>query len=81
MVLKNHFCIGRTEPNDLVLSDVTISRKHIRFEHTERGWEVFDNGSTSGFYRDDGSRGGESQLLADGDTIQIGRYLLTFRLD
>jgi len=78
--LRNPFRVGRHPENDLSLSDVRISRHHIRFEKTERGWEVFDDGSTSGFYVND-SRGGDSHLLVDGDVICIGGTLLTFRMD
>ena len=77
VALTEHFRVGRNSQNDLVLSDVRISRYHIRFEKTPRGWEVFDNGSTSGMYIN-GIRPGSPHLLSDGDAIQIGGILLTF---
>ena len=77
IALTPGFRVGRTEPNDLVLPDVRISRKHVRFELTDQGWEVFDNGSTSGMYVNE-ERGGESRLLADGDVIRIGGARLEF---
>lgn len=77
IILKDHFTIGRNSQNDLVVPDVRISRHHIRFDHSPRGWEVVDNGSTSGMYVN-GLRGISPHLLTDGDVIQIGGVLLTF---
>jgi pSer/pThr/pTyr-binding forkhead associated (FHA) protein len=75
--LKPSLRIGRREDNDIVIADATISRWHIRFEHSEQGWHVFDNGSTSGIYIND-MRCMDGQLLVEGDAIRIGGFLLTF---
>jgi len=75
--LKAGLRVGRIEENDLVIKDVTISRRHIRFEHSERGWQIFDNGSTSGAYINE-MRISDGQVLVDGDAIRIGGMLLRF---
>jgi SARP family transcriptional regulator, regulator of embCAB operon len=80
VTLASPFHVGRTPPNDLVLNDVRVSRHHLRYEKTERGWEVSDDRSTSGMFMND-CRVISPHLLADGDTIQIADILLTFRLD
>ena len=47
--------IGRAEDNDIVLSDVGVSRRHARIEVGEAGVRITDIGSGNGiFYR--GSR-------------------------
>jgi pSer/pThr/pTyr-binding forkhead associated (FHA) protein len=75
--LKGPFKVGRAPDNDLVIVDMRMSRYHVRFERTERGWEVFDNGSTSGILVND-SRAGSSKVLADGDVIHFGGIYLTY---
>jgi len=69
--------VGRAPDNDLVIADLRMSRHHVRFERTARGWEVFDNGSTSGMIIND-SFAGPSKVLDDGDVIRIGGIYLTF---
>lgn len=77
VTLTEHFRVGRHPQNDLVLFDSRVSRQHVRFEHTARGWEVIDLGSAQGMLVN-GVRGGASHVLTDGDSIQIGAVLLTF---
>lgn len=77
VALTEHFRVGRHAQNDLVLRDARISRRHIRFERTPYGWEVLDNGSTSGMYINE-ERCGTGRLLVDGDVIRIGPVQLTF---
>lgn len=69
--LKDHFRIGRRPDNDLAIDDVRMSRYHVRFEKTERGWALFDNGSTSGSFVNE-ERTNDGRLLVDGDLIRFG---------
>mgnify|MGYP000087128455 CR=1 FL=1 len=80
VTLVSPYHVGRTPPNDLVLDDVRVSRHHLRYEKTERGWEVSDDRSTSGMFMDD-CRVNSPHLLNDGDTIRIADILLTFRVE
>lgn len=78
--LRSPFRVGRHVDSDLAILDVRTSRHHLRFEQTSRGWEAFDDGSTSGAYINH-ERMGESRLLQHGDVISIGGANLTFRLE
>ncbi|HVP01211.1 MAG TPA: FHA domain-containing protein [Solirubrobacteraceae bacterium] len=68
--------IGRRPESDIFLDDVTVSRDHALV--VRRGGEVFldDLGSLNGTYVN--RRRIDSQQLADGDELQIGKYKLTF---
>lgn len=78
--LKDTLTIGRYPDNDIVINDLRISRHHVRFERTEKGWAVFDNGSTSGMTIND-SMVGPSKVLDDGDIIRIGGVFLKFEAE
>jgi pSer/pThr/pTyr-binding forkhead associated (FHA) protein len=44
---KTHNC-GRSDDNDFILNDTSISSKHCVFERNEFGYTVIDNDSTNG---------------------------------
>jgi pSer/pThr/pTyr-binding forkhead associated (FHA) protein len=70
--------LGRAEDNEIVLSDVGVSRRHAQVVF--RGDEVkyVDLGSGNGsYYR--GQRV-EEQVISDHDEIMIDPFVLTFRL-
>lgn len=52
------FTVGRGRENDISIQDIAVSKEHARFERTEDGWALVDNGSTNGTYL------GESRLPA-----------------
>ncbi|MFM7059970.1 MAG: FHA domain-containing protein [Actinomycetes bacterium] len=68
---------GRHPDSDVFLDDITVSRRHATFQRTAEGVVVEDVGSLNGTYvnRDRIDR----RVLADGDEIQIGRYVIVFR--
>ncbi|CAN5539175.1 hypothetical protein BH10ACT11_BH10ACT11_19850 [soil metagenome] len=68
--------IGRTPDAALFLDDVTVSRNHALLVRREDGIYVDDLGSLNGTYVN--RRRIESQLLSDGDEIQIGKYKLSY---
>ncbi len=70
--------LGRHPESDVFLDDITVSRRHAVIERDDEGWRVRDAGSLNGTYVN-GERIEESRL-ADGDEIQVGRYLLSFHL-
>lgn len=78
--LNGPLTVGRYPDNDIVINDLRMSRHHVRFEHTAKGWEIFDNGSTSGMTINDRSVG-SSKVLDDGDVIRIGGIFLTFSVE
>jgi pSer/pThr/pTyr-binding forkhead associated (FHA) protein len=69
--------IGRTPDNDLVVSDLDLSRHHAELRKSPSGsYEIIDLGSHNGTFVN-GKRVSRA-TLTDQDTISIGRS--TFRL-
>ncbi len=73
--------IGRSESNDIVLADGSISRQHAQLERTGDGWQVRDLGSENGTYL------GGKPLLPDipeewnsYQPLRIGAYYLHLKL-
>jgi hypothetical protein len=65
--------IGRNARDaDVVLQDVSVSRRHAMLEHTADGWCISDLGSTNGVYVN-GARMVHA-VLRPGDTIVIGSF-------
>ena len=69
--------IGRTPENDLVLSDLNVSRQHAELRQSSTGsYEIVDLGSHNGTFVN-GQRV-SSQVLTEQDLVSIGSS--TFRL-
>ncbi len=68
--------VGRSNSNDLVLPDLSISKQHAQFMQDSEGWRVVDLGSTNGTFVN-GEKVQEKRLQA-GDAIRIGLYLFNF---
>jgi pSer/pThr/pTyr-binding forkhead associated (FHA) protein len=69
---------GRHPDSDILLDDVTVSRRHAEFRLDKDGsWAVADVGSLNGTYVNrqpvDFQR-----LLANNDEVQIGKFRLIF---
>lgn len=73
---SNRFVLGRDAGNDLVLNDPSVSRQHAELRLTDEGTVLLDLDSTNGISVN-GSRA-VTQLLANGDRIQIGSHLFCF---
>jgi hypothetical protein len=69
--------IGRRPDSEIFLDDITVSRDHALLVHRGSDWYIDDCGSLNGTYVN--RERIDSQLLADGDELQIGKYKLTFR--
>jgi FHA domain len=69
--------VGRAEEAELVLPDTSVSRRHATITRTTEGVEVMDTGSANGTL----VNGKEvvRWVLTDGDVVQIGTFLLTYR--
>ncbi len=73
---------GRHPDADILLDDVTVSRRHTQFLRHGTSFEIKDLGSLNGTYFD-GVRI-DTALLRDGAEVQVGKFRLTFyasRLD
>ena len=71
--------IGRSEEMDLVLPNVSVSRRHCMLIQDEGGWIIGDQGSENGFLVN-GDRF-ENHRLESGDRVQIGKFILVFHGD
>ena len=69
-VSGERFLIGRSGSCDLVLGDMTVSRRHAELSRTTVGWLLSDLGSTNGT-RVNGWRVSEVRIRP-GDRVEIG---------
>lgn len=67
---------GRHPDADIFLDDVTVSRRHAKFEREGSAFFVSDQGSMNGTYVD--SRRIDRQRLINGMEVMIGKFRLTF---
>lgn len=75
-ILKDIIVIGRSEENDLVLPDQSVSRNHARITKEEKGYVLTDLGSFNGtkVY----GKSIQSIRLKNNDQIKIGKIMLKF---
>jgi hypothetical protein len=73
---SDRLTVGRQSESDILLDDVTVSRRHAEFERRGTTFSVRDVGSLNGTYvnRD---RVDEA-TLHNGDEVQIGKYRMLF---
>lgn len=75
---KDWLVIGRGRGADLVFAEPTISRAHAAVGWDAKGFFVEDLGSTNGTILNGARR--ERARLTDGDQIQMGRLVLSLRI-
>jgi len=68
--------LGRDPEADILLDDVTVSRRHAEVRKASGGFAIHDDGSLNGTYLN--RRRIEHATLHNGDEIQIGRFRLVF---
>ena len=68
--------IGRHPNSDVVLDDITVSRRHAQVVLSEGAYVVRDVGSLNGTYVNQ-QRTDETRLY-HGDEVQIGKFRLVF---
>jgi pSer/pThr/pTyr-binding forkhead associated (FHA) protein len=68
--------VGRSDDADVVLDDVTVSRRHAQFIRDAQGWHCRDVGSLNGTYVN--RERIDATALAGGDEVQIGKYRFVF---
>lgn len=68
--------IGRSGENDILLDDVTVSRKHANIRRAGERFELIDLGSLNGTYVNNNSIA--RATLNSGDEIQFGKFHMLF---
>jgi pSer/pThr/pTyr-binding forkhead associated (FHA) protein len=68
--------VGRHGQADILLDDVTVSRRHVEVERIADRYLVRDVGSLNGTWLNGGRI--DTAELSDGDELQIGRFKLVF---
>ncbi|GAB3843577.1 FHA domain-containing protein [Nesterenkonia populi] len=68
--------VGRHPEAEILLDDVTVSRRHVRFHKTAEGFVLEDLGSLNGTYVNHNRV--DKHLLKPRDVVQIGKFRLTF---
>lgn len=71
--------IGRQHDCAVCLDDPAVSRRHARIVREGNTYHIEDLGSSNGTYVN-GARIERKQPLREGDTLQIGPYVLSLRL-
>ncbi len=82
-LLADNVTLGR-EPNevDIVLADPGVARLHARIRRDDGGqYWLYDEGSATGTFLNHEPLGLAPRPLQDGDTVQLGRVSLRFRLE
>ncbi|MBO0692951.1 MAG: zinc-ribbon and FHA domain-containing protein [Acidimicrobiaceae bacterium] len=69
--------VGRHPDSDLLLDDVTVSRRHVELRRTAGGYTVRDVGSLNGTYVNRERIDSEVQVR-HGDELQVGKFRLLF---
>lgn len=75
--VSNGITVGRVAGCDIVINDAKASRRHARFVVESGVVEIEDLGSSNGTLLN--SKPVTRRLLRDGDQVQIGKTILTFR--
>ena len=73
------YTIGRGIDNDIVLTDIAVSRKHFDLRNDDGSWVIVDRGSGNGTVVN-GNLEDNPFMLANGDVIEIGNTTFRFEL-
>ncbi len=71
---QREYTIGRSEENDIRLTERNISRKHCVVRKSGDVWEIVDDGSYNGTYVNGERVTPEGAPLGSGDIVNIGDY-------
>jgi len=75
---KEESFIGRSPESDVLLDDITVSRKHVIIQKDDKNCRIIDTGSLNGSYLNGNIV--EEAVLQDGDRLQIGKYIFLYFL-
>lgn len=69
--------MGRHPDSEIILDDITVSRRHAEIARSEAGFTVSDAGSLNGTYVNH-ERIDAPAVLGHGDEVQVGKFRLVF---
>ena len=81
-LLLNQVTVGRATNNatwEVLLQDPSVSRPHARLEKRGDRWYIVDLGSANKTRVNSNEVDHTGYVLADGDTLELGRSILLFR--
>jgi Protein of unknown function (DUF3662)/FHA domain len=73
---RGPWTVGRSEENDIVISDPNVSRQHARLSRSDNGFVVEDLGSTNGTLLDGAPI--DRERIDDGDELTFGQSTARF---
>ncbi len=73
------YTVGRAVDNDIVLTDIAVSRKHFDLRYETSSWVVVDRGSGNGTLVNNNLED-QPFMLANGDRIEIGNTTFRFEM-
>lgn len=77
LVLHNRLTrLGRHPDSELLLDDITVSRRHAEIEQVGDGWRVRDAGSLNGTYLN--NERVDDSAIHHGDQLQVGKFRMLF---
>lgn len=76
-LIEGRTTIGRGLENDVVLTDMAVSRRHLYIERRDTVYFVCDLSSGNGTFVNERERSGEV-LIVNGDTFRIGKTIVSF---
>jgi pSer/pThr/pTyr-binding forkhead associated (FHA) protein len=68
--------LGRHPDSEIMLDDITVSRRHAEVAHIDGEWRVRDAGSLNGTYVN--HERVDERTLQHGDELQVGKFRLVF---
>ena len=71
-------CIGRLPENDIVIDNLSVSRRHAAISSTNEGFTLRDLGSKNGTLLN--GKPMSDAKLSNGDIIMIGKYEILFQI-
>jgi pSer/pThr/pTyr-binding forkhead associated (FHA) protein len=78
MVDQDSVTVGRHPDSNIFLDDITVSRRHSVIERAGTEFVIRDVGSLNGTYVNHDRI--DHKPIVDGDEIQVGRFVLIFRV-
>jgi len=68
--------VGRSPESNILLDDITVSRRHVVLKKEGKECRLLDAGSLNGSYINGNIV--EEAILKDGDRLQIGKYIFIY---